>query len=291
MKTNEACEEFLTFLLTEKGDSLNTINAYKVDLEEFTSFVKNKEANKLGSEDMNDFLFGLQSHGIKNATLIRKSMAIKGLYKFLKGEGILDITLSDLQTPKKEKRLPDILSLEEIQRLFQQPDINTPKGLLDLALMETTFACGLRVNELINLRKDKINTKSGYLRVLGKGSKERIIPIHQEALKVISLYEKEVRSKIDTKKMNLFLHKNGKEISRQYFFIELKKYVKQAGIEKNVSPHTLRHCFATLLLENGAQLRQVQELLGHADIETTQIYTHLSKKKQQEEYEKSMRRN
>jgi hypothetical protein len=110
-------------------------------------------------------------------------------------------------------------------------------------------------------------------------------------LGVISLYEKEVRSKIDTKKMNLFLHKNGKEISRQYFFIELKKYVKQAGIEKNVSPHTLRHCFATLLLENGAQLRQVQELLGHADIETTQIYTHLSKKKQQEEYEKSMRRN
>ena len=291
MKTNEACEEFLTFLLTEKGDSLNTINAYKVDLEEFTSFVKNKEASKLGSEDMNDFLFALQSHGIKNATLIRKSMAIKGLYKFLKGEGILDITLSDLQTPKKEKRLPDILSLEEIQRLFQQPDINTPKGLLDLALMETTFACGLRVSELINLRKDKINTKSGYLRVLGKGSKERIIPIHQEALKVISLYEKEVRSKIDTKKMNLFLHKNGKEISRQYFFIELKKYVKQAGIEKNVSPHTLRHCFATLLLENGAQLRQVQELLGHADIETTQIYTHLSKKKQQEEYEKSMRRN
>jgi integrase/recombinase XerD len=221
-------------------------------------------------------LFGLQSHGIKNATLIRKSMAIKGLYKFLKGEGILDITLSDLQTPKKEKRLPDILSLEEIQRLFQQPDINTPKGLLDLALMETTFACGLRVSELINLRKDKINTKSGYLRVLGKGSKERIIPIHQEALKVISLYEKEVRSKIDTKKMNLFLHKNGKEISRQYFFIELKKYVKQAGIEKNVSPHTLRHCFATLLLENGAQLRQVQELLGHQNLSTTQIYTHVT---------------
>lgn len=291
MKTNEAVEEFLTFLLTEKGDSLTTIKAYQIDLEEFTRFVSNKPAEGLNSADMNDFLFSLQSKGMKNATLIRKSMAIKGLYKFLKGEGIIKITLSDLQSPKKEKHLPDILTIEEINLLLRQPDLQTAKGILDLAMMEVTFFCGLRVSELIELRIDKINTKSGYLRVLGKGNKERIIPINQEALKVVSYYQEEVRSHIETKSMKLFLHENGREVSRQYFFLELKKYVKMANINKNVSPHTLRHCFATQLLENGAQLRLVKELLGHADIETTQIYTHLSKKKQQEEYEKSMRRN
>ena len=283
-------EEFLTYLLTEKGDSIKTIEAYKLDLYSFSNYVDNKDVSLLSSNDMNDYLFSLSDKGYKNASLIRKSMSIKGFYKYLKREGAIDLVLTDLQVPKKEKRLPEILSVEEINQLIEQIDINTDKGLLDLAMILLTFSCGLRVSELVLLRKDRINFKNAYLRVFGKRNKERILPVSKEALEVLIRYDQTIRNKIQKKSPLFFLHSDGKEVSRQYFFLEIKKYAKKANLKKNISPHTLRHSYATLLLENGAQLKQVQAFLGHADIETTQIYTHLSKKKQQEEYEASMRR-
>lgn len=283
-------EEFLTYLLTEKGDSIKTIEAYKLDLYSFSNYVDNKDVSLLSSNDMNDYLFSLSDKGYKNASLIRKSMSIKGFYKYLKREDAIDLVLTDLQVPKKEKRLPEILSVEEINQLIEQIDINTDKGLLDLAMILLTFSCGLRVSELVLLRKDRINFKNAYLRVFGKRNKERILPVSKEALEVLIRYDQTIRNKIQKKSPLFFLHSDGKEVSRQYFFLEIKKYAKKANLKKNISPHTLRHSYATLLLENGAQLKQVQAFLGHADIETTQIYTHLSKKKQQEEYEASMRR-
>lgn len=292
MKTREAYEEFLTYLASEKGDDSKTISAYETDLRQFCDFVKNKDIKELTPEDRDDFLFSLEKKNIKRSSLIRKATSLRGFYKFLKREGLReDLLLSSLVTPKKEKHLPTVLSLEEVKRLLAQPDLSTKRGLLDLALMEVAFSCGLRVSELVELRKDEINRKNGYLKVTGKRKKERLLPIRREALEAMRLYEEKVRSPIKTSSPYFFLHKDGKKVSRQYFFRKLKEYVKSAGIQKNVSPHTLRHTFATLLLENGAELREVQELLGHAEIETTQIYTHLSQKKEQEAYEKGMRRN
>ena len=292
MKTREAYEEFLTYLASEKGDDSKTIAAYETDLRQFCDFVKNKDIKELTPEDRDDFLFSLEKKNIKRSSLIRKATSLRGFYKFLKREGLReDLLLSSLVTPKKEKHLPTVLSLEEVKRLLAQTDLSTKRGLLDLALMEVAFSCGLRVSELVELRKDEINRKNGYLKVTGKRKKERLLPIRREALEAMRLYEEKVRSPIKTSSPYFFLHKGGKKVSRQYFFRKLKEYVKSAGIQKNVSPHTLRHTYATLLLENGAELREVQELLGHAEIETTQIYTHLSQKKEQEAYEKGMRRN
>ena len=292
MKTKEAYEEFLTYLASEKGDDSKTISAYETDLSQFCDFVKNKDIKELTPEDRDDFLFSLEKKNIKRSSQIRKATTLRGFYKFLKREGLReDLLLSSLVTPKKEKHLPTVLSLEEVKRLFAKPDLSTKRGLLDLALMEVAFSCGLRVSELVELRKDEINRKSGYLKVTGKRKKERLLPIRREALEVMKLYEEKVRSPIKTSSPYFFLHEDGKKVSRQYLFLRLKEYVKSAGINKNVSPHTLRHTYATLLLENGAELREVQELLGHAEIETTQIYTHLSQKKEQEAYEKGMRRN
>ncbi len=290
MKISLEVEEFLTYLITEKGDSLKTIECYKKDLKEFSDYFSDKDCSLLSNDDMNDFLSFLKEKGMKNNSLIRKSMSVKGFYSFLKREGIITVALSDLVTPKKEGKLPDILSMDEMERLLGMMDLSTAKGQLDHAMVLICFSCGLRVSELVNLRIDQINTKNGYLRVSGKRNRQRLIPISKDALEGMNQYVLAVRDKSHTKSPCLFVHENGKEVSRQYFFLELKKYVKMAGINKNVSPHTLRHSYASILLENGAQLRTIQELLGHQDISTTQIYTHISKKKEQEEYDQAMRR-
>ncbi len=289
MTIREAKEEFLTYLMTEKGDSGKTLESYKVDLEQFIHFVEKKDVKELNGNDLGDFLSYLSNKGYKNSSLIRKSMAVKGFYKFLKNEGEISLVLSDLLTPKKEQRLPDVLNEKEISRLFASIDQTTYKGRLDFTLCLLCFSCGLRVSELVSLRKDKINPESGQIRLLGKRSKERIVPVSSEALEGLFCYLKE-RNKIKSKSNNLFVHLDGSEVSRQYFYLEIKKYAKDAKIEKHVSPHTLRHSYATLLLENGAQLKEIKELLGHEDISTTQIYTHISKKKEEEEYHKAMRR-
>lgn len=289
MTTGEAIEGFLVYLLAEKGDSKKTIAAYEVDLRGFKEFVQDKAASSLCGEDLSDFLLSESGKGYKKATIVRKAMAVRGLFRYLKGEGILSIVLGDLDMPKNEKKLPRTLSDGEIRKLFERQDASTYKGLLDLTMMELCYSCGLRVSELCNLPLEEVNLRQGYLKILGKGDKERMVPMSKECLSYLSLYI-EARSKIKKMKKNLFLHEDGKPVSRQYFFLALRKAAKDAGIQTPVHPHMLRHSFATTLLENGAPIRQVQELLGHAQVETTMIYTHVSHRLKRESYDRSMKR-
>lgn len=290
MNLLEAKAAFIGYLRTEKGDSRNTIVSYSKDLDQFISFVGNKKAEELTGDDYNNFLFYLEDKKRKKSTIIRKSRAIKGRYKCLRERKVNNTVLSELSTPKGEKRLPNVLNRGELKSLLSQPDMETKKGILDRTRREVCFGSGLRVSELVSLRVDRINLKGGYLKVLGKGQKERLVPINAEEKEAREHYLEKVRDPLLPTSKIFFIHPNGRKVSRQYFFREIKKYAKRAGIEKDISPHTLRHTFATRLMENGAELRQVQELLGHSDIETTQIYTHLSKRREVETYEKARKR-
>ncbi len=290
METRIEIEEFLTYLLTEKGDGKKTLEAYSNDLNQFCDFVSNKDASLLSAKDYQDFLFYLKDKNLKSTSVIRKSMAIKGFYKFLKKEKQNNTILFDLVSPKKEKHLPVYLTLEEMKSFLSSIDMSQKKGILDRTMLLFCFFCGLRVSELIQIRRDELDIPNGVVKVTGKGNKQRLIPFSEDVKKELLFYEKEYRDKIKTEKKNFFLHPNGEEISRQYVFLAVKKYAEKARIEKNISPHTLRHSFATLLLSKGANLKEVQTLLGHEEIQTTEIYTHLEDKKREEIYFSSMPR-
>lgn len=290
METKSEIEEFLTFLLTEKGDGKKTLEAYSNDLNQFCQFVENKDVSQLSAKDYQDFLFYLKDKNLKNTSVIRKSMAVKGFYKFLKKEKLNNTILFDLNSPKKEKHLPVYLSLEEVQSLLDCIDVTKETGLLDKTMLLLCFSCGLRVSELIDIQIDRIDIPNGVLKVTGKGNKQRLVPFSNEVAKELLAYKKEYRDKIKTEKKNFFIHQNGTILSRQYVFLKVKEYAKKASISKDVSPHTLRHSFATLLLSQGANLKEVQTLLGHEEIQTTEIYTHLEDKKREEIYFSSMPR-
>lgn len=284
---NEEIENFLIYLATEKGDSKKTLEAYEKDLQQFFDYFSSKNKKEITLEDFSDYLIYLNDKNYKRTSVIRKSTAIKTFLKFLKNENKTSIVISEIKIPKKERKLPDILTISEVKLLFSAPDIKTYKGLLDLVMIEMCYYCGLRVSELCNLKIEDINFTALHLKVLGKGSKERIVPFSEELASYLTLYLQQ-REKI----LNpfLFVHQNGKRVSRQYLFLEIKKYALEKGINKNIHPHLFRHTFATNLLENGANLKQVQALLGHKNIETTEIYTHVSKKKEREIYDKAMKR-
>lgn len=284
---NEEIENFLIYLATEKGDSKKTLEAYKKDLQQFFDYFSSKNKKEITLEDFSEYLIYLNDKKYKRTSIIRKSTAIKTFLKFLKNENKTSIVISEIKIPKKERKLPDILTISEVSLLFSAPDIKTYKGLLDLVMIEMCYYCGLRVSELCNLKIEDINFTALHLKVLGKGSKERIVPFSEELASYLTLYLHQ-REKI----VNpfVFVHQNGKRVSRQYLFLEIKKYALKKGIKKNIHPHLFRHTFATNLLENGANLRQVQALLGHKNIETTEIYTHVSKKKEREIYDKAMKR-
>ena len=284
---NEEIENFLIYLATEKGDSKKTLEAYKKDLQQFFDYFSSKNKKEITLEDFSEYLIYLNDKKYKRTSVIRKSTAIKSFLKFLKNENKTSIVISEIKIPKKERKLPDILTTSEVSLLFSAPDIKTYKGLLDLVMIEMCYYCGLRVSELCNLKIEDINFTALHLKVLGKGSKERIVPFSEELASYLTLYLQR-REKI----VNpfVFVHQNGKRVSRQYLFLEIKKYALEKGIKKNIHPHLFRHTFATNLLENGANLRQVQALLGHKNIETTEIYTHVSKKKEREIYDKAMKR-
>lgn len=284
---NEEIENFLIYLATEKGDSKKTLEAYKKDLQQFFDYFSSKNKKEITLEDFSEYLIYLNDKKYKRTSVIRKSTAIKSFLKFLKNENKTSIVISEIKIPKKERKLPDILTISEVSLLFSAPDIKTYKGLLDLVMIEMCYYCGLRVSELCNLKIEDINFTALHLKVLGKGSKERIVPFSEELAGYLTLYLQQ-REKI----VNpfVFVHQNGKRVSRQYLFLEIKKYALEKGIKKNIHPHLFRHTFATNLLENGANLRQVQALLGHKNIETTEIYTHVSKKKEREIYDKAMKR-
>lgn len=284
---NEEIENFLIYLATEKGDSKKTLGAYEKDLQQFFDYFSSKNKKEITLEDFSDYLIYLNDKNYKRTSVIRKSTAIKTFLKFLKNENKTSIVISEIKIPKRERKLPNILTVSEVKLLFSAPDIKTYKGLLDLVMIEMCYYCGLRVSELCNLKIEDINFTALHLKVLGKGSKERIVPFSEELASYLTLYLQR-REKI----LNpfLFVHQNGKRVSRQYLFLEIKKYALEKGINKNIHPHLFRHTFATNLLENGANLKQVQALLGHKNIETTEIYTHVSKKKEREIYDKAMKR-
>ena len=279
MEINDAANLFAQYLLVEKGLSKKTVDAYLTDLKLFFKYFKDKkDTEDLNPYDINSFMLYGASLGRKPSTTLRRAASIKHFYLFLKKDGYYNDEIPEIEGPKKEKILPIYLSVEEVERLLDAPNMKSPSGIRDKAMLELMYASGLRVSELLELEKANINLKKGIVIVFGKGAKERKVPMGDFALEYVVKYINQVRGKFhgaDSK--YLFLNKKGKPLSRVYFFKQIRKYASEVGIEKEISPHTLRHCFATHLLEGGAQLRTVQEMLGHANIATTQIYTHVSK--------------
>lgn len=293
MEISDAVELFQQYLLVEKGLSKQTVSSYTDDLKRFFLLFEDKKyVEDLLPEDITEFVRNQLTEKERTvSTVMRRLSSIKGFYVFLKKEGYYNGEIPEIDPPKKPERLPNCLSVEEVEDLLNAPNIEKPEGLRDRAMLETMYASGLRVSELLMLEKGRVNCRKAIITVFGKGAKERKVPLGDFAIEYIQKYIKEVRNKNPGKDSKyLFLNRYGEPLSRQYFFKQIRKYAAECGIETIVSPHTLRHCFATHLLENGAQLRAVQEMLGHANIATTQIYTHISTKRILSAYDLYMKR-
>ncbi len=289
MEIKQAIEEYFTYLLASKGLSEKTIDDYKEDLLIFLrDFPKKQTTDDLLETDLNDFAIKEGEKDRSSSTIARRLSALFNFYQFLSKRGIIEIAPERVDRPKEEKSLPVILSFEEIERLLDAPDTSKESGMRDKAMLETMYATGLRVSELCSLPLSSINVQNRLIVVRhGKGNKQRTVPISPFALEWLETYIHDFRSlNKGKKKKEVFLNLRGEPISRNYFFMQVKKYAEQVGIEVSISPHTLRHCFATHLLENGAELRAVQEMLGHAHLSTTQIYTHVSTRRILEAYDR-----
>ncbi len=278
-------EEFLNFLLVERGLAQNTIAAYRMDLNKFTAFLKSARIGPLENvkkEHLIRYLMRLKDEKLSANSISRNLAAIKTFYKFLINERrVKENVASVLESPKLWKRLPDVLSISEVDKLLGAPNKRGWMGIRDRASLELLYATGMRVSEITSLKTSGLNMDIGFVRCMGKGSKERIIPLGKRAKEAIEKYMAKSRLRL-TKRQNdnhLFLTRLGKRMSRQSFWKMVKHYARQAGIKKKISPHMLRHSFATHLLQRGADLRIVQEMLGHSDISTTQIYTHINKER------------
>ena len=282
MSLETPLSNFIAYLTVEKGASTNTVEAYEHDLKRFLTYLgaHQKSFDRVNQNEIIEFLIYLKDLGLASPSLARNLSTLKAFYYFLVKENHLagDPTVN-LEAPKLWRKLPVVLSVEDIDRLFQRIDLSIPLGVRDRAMLELAYACGLRVSELIRLTVQDINREEGYLRCFGKGSKERIIPIGDVALNWLKKYQSEIRPHLIKAYPTdmLFTNWRGKPLTRMVYWKILRKCSLTAGIDKKVSPHTLRHSFATHLLEGGADLRAVQEMLGHADITTTVIYTHLDR--------------
>lgn len=295
----EVIESFLTYLTVEKGFSENTIFAYRNDLYQLTDFAE-QEATKHGStaswanfdrQGMISYLINLKERNYATPTIARKVAAARSFFDFMVAEGhIREKPSQNIDSPKIGRSLPKPISISQVRRLLEQPArLSAPEARRDTAILQLLYASGMRVSELVALNVKDIDTKEGYVRCFGKGHKERIIPIHRQATVAVEEYLKESRPRLthdDTEKA-LFLNRRGERLTRQGLWQILKGYAKAAELDKEVTPHTLRHSFATHMLNGGADLRSVQELLGHANISTTQIYTHLTTEHVRRVYEKS----
>ncbi|MBI4824502.1 MAG: site-specific tyrosine recombinase XerD [Nitrospirae bacterium] len=277
----EMVKDFLVYLTVEKGLSENTVKSYSQDLRRFQGFLKRTGRGiPFSRQDIMGFLDSMRIEGLSISSICRVMSCLRELSKYLLIEGIIDEDPTEnLQSPKKWQTLPKALSLDEIKELLEGLKHPASKGSLtlrDSAMIELLYSSGLRVSELIRLRTYDINFEAGFIRVIGKGSKERVVPVSQRALDMVKLYMKTARSLLLRKSLSeyLFLTQRGKHMTRQRFFQALKGYGKKAGL--NLSPHTLRHSFATHMLEGGADLRSLQKMLGHSDISSTQIYTKVS---------------
>ena len=282
---DQLLDQFLHYLVVEKGLSQNTIEAYSRGLVRFVDHLKRKriqDVRDVGKVDVQGFLLSLRKKNLNTKSVVRDLSAIRSFFRFLIQEGILETNpVEDLESPKVAKTLPEILSLKEIEQILEQPNLQTPLGMRDRAMLEMLYATGMRVSELTHLPTHQVNLEGGYVLLYGKGSKERIVPLGSEAMRWVALYLKGARGALSKGKESafLFINRSGKEMSRQRFWKNLKDYAKKAGLHKRISPHLLRHSFASHLLERGADLRSVQMMLGHVDISTTQIYTHVTGEK------------
>ena len=276
-------DRYLHHLVVEKGLSRNTLEAYARDLQGFSAFLSPKNGSgpkEISSDQIIVYFKKVRMGGLSPRSLGRNISSLKGFFKFLLQEGVLDENpVRHLRSPKVIPKLPTTLNKEDIERLLSQPTAAAPFGARDRAMFELLYATGLRVSELVGLSVNDVNLEVGYLRTKGKGSKERIVPIGKAAIEALKNYVEGSRrtAALKSRQPTLFLGPRGRGITRQGFWKLLRKHASAAGIAKRISPHTLRHSFATHLLERGADLRSVQTMLGHADIATTQIYTHVSR--------------
>lgn len=294
---NKQVEAFLSHLVVERGFSLNTISAYSNDLHQLVAFLQSERHSISWSEvdldALTRFVSNLRERMYRRTTLARKVAAAKSFFNFMVEEGILsEDPTESLSSPEVERRLPTPLTEEEVERLLETPGKETTmEALRARAMLELLYATGMRVSELVGLDLGHVhsNQEDGYVRCLGKGSRERIIQVHDGAIRAVTEYVRSARSKIRPKagEQALFLNHRGERLTRQGCWLIFKEYAERAGIAKPVTPHTLRHSFATHMLRGGASLRQVQEWLGHSSIATTQVYTHLTNDHLQEEYRRA----
>jgi integrase/recombinase XerD len=276
-------ERFDDFLALEQGASVQTSRAYKLDIARFVTYASIKGAKapaEIGAKMLREFVYHLKDLGLSPASIRRNVSAVRTYFKFMLGEGFVVRDPSErLETPKRWRTLPEVLGIEEIEKLLAAPSLDEPLAFRDRAMLELAYGAGLRVSEWISLGVRDVMLQDHVVRVFGKGAKERLVPIGRRAIGAIAIYLRELRPKLEKGegKGRLFLNSRGRPLSRMGAWKNLRKYVDQVGITKPVSPHTLRHSFATHLLEGGADLRAVQEMLGHVDISTTQIYTHVDR--------------
>ena len=278
-KKEHLISSFLDSLYIEKGLSKNTANSYKNDISSFFIWLNSSSLNPLNvsAVDINNYVSKLFGDGLKSSSVNRKISAIKSFYIFLLKKKIINKSpVAEIIMPKQEKYLPVSMSEEEVERLLNSPNLNIPIERRDKAMIEVLYATGIRISELINLKLIDIDINRSVLKVLGKGSKERLVPYGEKASEAIDLY---LNDRKDLKSKEIFLSNRHTKISRGAFWQRIKIYIKRENLKSSISPHTLRHAFATHLLNRGADLRSVQILLGHSDLSTTQIYTHIAKQR------------
>ena len=276
--------DYLHYLKVERGLSENTINSYGIDLKLFLEYLRENEIpsfKQVNKEVIVNYMQSEKNNNKANSSILRSVSSLRKFFQYLAQEKIIEKDpMLLIDTPKKKQHLPQVLTKEEVEKLLRSPNTGQVLGLRDRVMLELMYATGLRISEIINLKLEDLHLTMGTLQTLGKGHKERIVPVGDEAIKWVNRYLEEARPKLLKQKRSnyLFLNFHGNNLTRQGVWKNLKAEVRKAGIQKNITPHTLRHSFATHILENGADLRIVQKLLGHADISTTQIYTHLSNK-------------
>lgn len=282
---------YMDHVATERGLARNSVDAYGRDMRMFLEVLDRRHVSSVGeiaAEDVRMFISAMNRRGLSASSRARAMSAVRGFFKFLMREGIIDKTpMAELRVGRQPRKLPKQVGGSQIERLLAEARGDDPLAVRDRAMLELVYACGLRVSELVGLETSRLNVREGYLRVVGKGSKERAVPVGRSALAAIRLYLQQARPKLDPGgiAVQLFVGRRGRPMSRQAFWKRLRDYATRAGISE-VSPHTLRHTFATHLLEGGADLRSLQMMLGHADLSTTQIYTHVATRRLRQVHER-----
>tara|TARA_Y100001954_G_scaffold159843_1_gene169687 strand:- start:6663 stop:7556 length:894 start_codon:yes stop_codon:yes gene_type:complete len=283
MRWEKSIKEFKTYLKIERSLSRNTVDSYLRDVKKLARFAKEKKLEEINisKNDIKDFIVKINKEGISARSQSRIISGIRAFYKYLILEDYIKVNPTELiESPKIGTKLPDTLSISEIDTLISAIDLSHPQGERNRAILEVLYSCGLRVSELTNLKLSNIRFKEGYVKVVGKGNKERFTPIGNSAIKYLNIYLNEIRNHQNIKKGSediVFLNRRGNKLTRVMIFTIIKELAEKIGLKKKISPHTFRHSFATHLIEGGADLRAIQEMLGHESITTTEIYTHLDR--------------